>query len=67
MQTVVKKCANCNLYNPITGEPPAGYCEFMERRNIPFWAEKFSVAINRLGHDVLAQDGENCDAFEPSN
>lgn len=64
---IVKNCGNCTLYNPLKGEPPAGYCEFMDRRSIPYWADEFRTHINQLGHDVLASDGEECDAFEPSN
>jgi hypothetical protein len=38
----------------------------MDRRSVPYWADKFRSHINSLGHDVLAKDGEECDAFEPA-
>lgn len=59
-----KQCSNCKLYNPIAGEPPAGYCEFTSERKMPYWMDKFRTHIDSLGADVVATDGEDCDTFE---
>lgn len=60
----MKQCSNCKLYNPISGDPPAGYCEFTSERPMPYWMDNHRSAIDRMGSDVMATDGENCDTFE---
>lgn len=66
MASQMKRCADCDYYNPIKGEPPAGWCEFMVEHNIPFWMEKLRTHIDSLGADVEAGDGAECDAYAPS-
>jgi hypothetical protein len=59
-----KRCADCHYYNPVKGEPPAGWCEFTTAHSVPFWMEQHRNAVDRLGADVLANDGVDCFAFE---
>lgn len=61
---VVKQCANCKHYNPLTGEPLAGWCVFIEQSKVPFWIEKYKTAVEKLGADVMGTDGDECPAFE---
>lgn len=62
---VVKQCVNCKHYNPLKGEPQAGWCVFIEQSNVPFWIAKYKTAVEKLGADVSGDEGEECDAFEP--
>lgn len=62
-----KSCGNCDYYDPLKGEPSAGYCCFADRESLPYWMENYRTHINRLGHDVVASDGEDCAAHKPSN
>lgn len=59
-----KQCGNCAYYEAIAGEPPAGYCRFMGRASIPFWMSRLRTRAESVGSDVLATDGENCDAYK---
>lgn len=63
----MKRCADCHYYNPVKGDPPAGWCEFTTAHLIPFWMKKHRLAVDRLGADVMADEGEDCDAFKAGN
>ncbi len=62
---VVKKCQNCKRYNPVKGEPPAGWCLFIAQEDVPFWMQNYTTAIEKLGADVMGDDGADCPAFQP--
>jgi hypothetical protein len=58
-------CQECAHYDPLkSGEPPAGWCEFIYNSEVPFWMKRKRIEIDRLGADVLASDGEDCGAFK---
>lgn len=60
----MKRCADCKHYNALkSGEPPAGWCEFIANSPVPYWIEKSRAAVEKNGADVLAVDGANCDAY----
>ena len=64
LSLAMSQCSNCTYYEPLkSGDPPAGWCEFISRDAVPFWMDKNRAAIDRLGADVLATDGTNCRAF----
>lgn len=62
-------CGECKFYDPLKGEPPAGYCQFVEARTLPFWMDgnvDTLTTLRRLkGSDVVPTDGDLCDAFQP--
>lgn len=60
----MKRCADCYYYNPVAGDPPAGWCEFTTIVKLPFWMEKRRLNVDRLGADVMAEDGADCDTFQ---
>lgn len=59
-----KQCSNCKLYEPIAGDPAAGWCQFTADKPMPYWMDKYRSAIDSMGADVVATDGEDCDTFE---
>lgn len=62
-----KSCGTCFHYAPLKGEPPAGYCEFVERPVLPFWMDKEITAVRAIkGNDVVPADGADCDAYQHS-
>jgi hypothetical protein len=61
----MKRCETCDHYNPLkSGEPPAGWCEFTANVPLPMWMEKYRTHIDSLGADIVATDGEDCDAYK---
>lgn len=62
----MKQCQNCKHYNALTGDPPAGWCEFIANTAVPFWIESHRGAVEKNGADVLATDGADCAAFGPA-
>lgn len=52
-------CGECKFYEPLSGDPPAGWCQFVAETNLPFW----SGPISTKGSDVLSSDGAECKAF----
>lgn len=65
---MTKSCGTCNFYEALKGEPPAGYCYFVEFRTLPFWmgsTEAMTVLRRLPGSDVTPDAGANCDAFQP--
>lgn len=64
---MTKSCGTCKFYDALKGEPPAGWCEFVEHPVLPFWMDDEINTLRRLkGGDVVPTDGVNCDAFQPS-
>lgn len=64
---MTKSCETCFHYTPLKGEPPAGYCEFVERPLLPFWMDKEITAVRAIkGNDVVPTDGVDCDAYQNS-
>ena len=61
-----RNCGNCKHYDPLKGEPPAGYCGFMDTERLPYWIDNYRRHIESLGADVLPSDGAECDAHKPS-
>lgn len=60
----MKQCKECKYYDPLkSGDPPAGWCTFIADGTAPFWMENYRTAIDKLGADVMATDGEECGAF----
>jgi hypothetical protein len=60
-----KSCGTCIFYEPLKGEPPAGYCDFAERPVLPFWMDSEIMAVRAIkGSDVVPADGAECDAFQ---
>lgn len=61
---MTKNCGSCKFYEPLKGEPPAGYCEFVERPTLPFWMEVSMDKVRAIrGNDVTPDQGTECDAF----
>lgn len=59
-----QQCSNCRHYNPLkSGEPPAGWCEFTLETDLPFWMAARRLEVDRLGADVVATDGAQCNTF----
>jgi hypothetical protein len=62
-------CGECKFYDPLKGEPAAGWCLFVEHRTLPFWMDANLDSMKTLralkGSDVLPTDGAECDAFQP--
>jgi len=59
-----KCCGQCKFYAPLKGDPPAGYCEFVEAPALPFWMDKSIEVLRRLpGSDITPDRGTECDAF----
>lgn len=58
-------CKQCKHYAPLDGEPEAGWCEFVSNSPVPFWMDKYRLAVEKFGSDVVATDGEECGAFAP--
>lgn len=61
------QCSECKHYNPIKGDPAAGWCEFIANMPVPFWIEKYRSAVEKNGADVIATDGQECAAFTVNN
>jgi hypothetical protein len=62
----MQQCSSCRHYEALkTGEPPAGWCQFIINADVPFWMARDRLEIDKNRADVLATDGANCDAFEP--
>lgn len=66
---MTKNCGTCKFYESIKGEPPAGYCIFVEHRTLPFWMDANMDSMKLMRHlpgsDVVPTDGAECDAFSP--
>lgn len=61
---MTKSCGTCKFYAPLKGEPPAGYCDFVENPVLPFWMDSEIRAVRAIkGGDVVPTDGAECDAF----
>jgi hypothetical protein len=63
-----KQCSNCEHYDALKeeeGSPSCGWCEFLDNSRIPFWLDNNRCSVSsHNGADVLATDGECCDAFK---
>lgn len=65
---MAKNCGNCQHYEPLKGEPPAGYCEYIEVCDLPFWLadNAYNMAkVRSAKNDVVPTDGAECDTFRP--
>jgi hypothetical protein len=59
----MKQCQTCKHYHALkSGEPPAGWCEFILNSSVPFWMEQNRIPIESKKADVVATDGCDCAA-----